>query len=363
MAVALLLTSAGSAGAQIPGKTVGLFVSNRIDLAAEAGFTTVQKDVWVNAGYRWKKDLPSADRDQLDAYLKYARAHQIGVVLNLWQVNWVHKTDPPNKPNKWSGTCNVVNDIMNHDITDARDESTQPAVVGVVIGVEPNSRHFWEDQANAPVVDERWLARCYDVIKPWHQNVPIYGGSLASRAGPGGTGPGAFITGMCQAYKQSGRVTPIMDGWDQHSYENEAPTTSHPASDVITIGDYAKLESLLSCFGQGPMPILWGEIGYDSRIPAAMGSRYSGKETTGAVDEATQGAWYAKAIQMVYCSQPLSQGLFIFHADDDPALSDWQSGLFYTNPNRQLSGIGGYTDVAKSSLGLVQAARDASSCP
>lgn len=351
--IALSLLSslvAGPAGAQAQPKLLGVY-SPDVDLAAQIGFTTIQKDVWVNSTYRQLSSLPQTDQASLASLLQSARKDGVKVVINLWQINWVKKTDPPNRPNQWHGMCNVAENIIDQDIGNAIKEGTQPAIVGLVVGVEPNSKNFWESQSNSAETYEKWLAACYDQIKPFHVNLPIYGGSLASSAGPGGTGPGAFIKRMCQAEQQSGRETALMDGFDMHSYENESPDTQHPNTDVITVADYAKLEALLSCFGQGPMPILWGEVGYQTKIPGGQGS-YNHAETAPVLDETTQGQDYARVFQMVYCDQPEAVGAFIFHLVDDPDLRQWQSGLIYAGSVHWLDAKATY--VAKQSLDTVQ---------
>ena len=48
------------------------------------------------------------------------------------------------------------------------------------------------------------------------------------------------------------------------------------------------------------------------------------------VDEVTQGQLYLQAMQMTFC-QPTVMGLLLFHVQDEPALSAWQSGEFYVD--------------------------------
>jgi len=348
----LSLFGAGSAGAEAnQPKMYGFFDGSNIRLAAQLGITTVEKDVWVNSTYRQLSDLPARDRADLADQLKSARSLGVKVILNLWQINWISKTDPPNQPNKWRGVCNVASNIIDNDIHDASVEGAEPAISGLVVGVEPNSRTFWESQSNAPETYQKWLATCYSWVKPFHPDLPIYGGSLASKAGPGGTGPGEFIVRMCHALKKSGRTLPIMDGFDMHSYQDEAPQTQHPNTDTITIGDYPKLQKLLSCFGQGPMPVLWGELGYQTKVPAAQGYLYYSRETGPTVDEATQGQYYAEAIRLAQC-QPYTVGLFFFHLVDDGDKRQWQSGLVRANSPRQLAD-GSISYSAKQSLPVV----------
>lgn len=352
-AMLLLLVGAGSTSAQPNrSKMFGVFETRRLDLVVRAGFTVVERDLWLTAGYRKYSDLPQTDRQPFEDYMNYAQSHGLKVILNIWQVGWPingRQYAPPTRPNQWRGMCDVAKDAV----------IKYPSIIGLVVGAEPNSHHFWSGQASAASAYENWLATCYDRIKQAAPNVAIYGGSLASQAGPGGTTPQDFIGQMCQTYRDSGRTQPIMDGFDMHWYADDPPNTRHTNS--ISLGDYDQLESLLACFGSGPMPILWGEGGYESQIPSSQAHRYSGSAPSSkqAIDESTQAAWYAQAIQMVQCDQPYAVGLFIFHMVDDPELTQWQSGLYYANPARTLSGVGGYADVAKKSLSAVEQAAQA----
>lgn len=346
--VLLVLVGAGSTSAQSDqSKMFGVFETSRPDLVVKDGFDVVERDLWVTAGDRHYSDLPDTTRQPFETYMTYAQDHGLKVVLNIWQVGWPIKGRqyaPPTRPHQWRGMCDVAKDVV----------TAYPAIIGLVVGAEPNSRHFWAGQSTAPAAYTAWLATCYDKIKQVRPDVDVYGGSLASRAGPGGTSPQDFIVGMCRAYQKNGRSGPIMDGFDMHWYSQDAPDTKH--SNSISLGDYDQLESLLSCFGTGPMPILWGEGGYETQIPKQESDRYKGPAPRKyVVDPETQAAWYAQAVQMVAC-QPNAVGLFIFHMVDDPQLDQWQSGLYYANAKRNLQAAGGYKDLPKQSLSAVEQA-------
>ena len=345
----LVLVGAGSTSARSDQpKMFGVFETYRPDLVAKDGFTVVERDLWVTAGNHHYSDLPATTRQPFETYMTYAQNHGLKVVLNVWQVGWPIKGQqypPPTRPNQWRGMCDVAKDAV----------MMYPSITGLVVGAEPNSHHFWSGQTGAATAYTAWLSTCYTDIKQVRPDVQVYGGALASRAGPGGTSPQDFIAGMCQAYQKSGRSGPIMDGFDMHWYSDDAPNTQHTNS--ISLGDYDQLEGLLSCFGQGPMPILWGEGGYQSQIPKQEMNRYSKDfaPTKYAVDPQTQAAWYAQAVRMVQC-QPYAVGLFIFHMVDDPQPGGWQSGLYYANPWRSLQGAARYADKPKDALTAVEQA-------
>jgi hypothetical protein len=115
------------------------------------------------------------------------------------------------------------------------------------------------------------------------------------------------------------------------------PTLAHPnTTQALGLADYAKLVSTLGAAFDGTgqpgstLPILYGEYGIETQIPAEKASGYTGTEpsTTKAAPESTQGSYYREAMAMAFC-QPNVIGLLIFHAFDEPALDRFQSGLYY----------------------------------
>jgi hypothetical protein len=254
-----------------------------------------------------------------------------------------------------------------------------PLVHDVIVGNEPNLNRFWLPQFNPDGTDaaapayEQLLAQTYDALKALRPHSTIYGGSLAPRGvDKPGTGrdthsPTAFITDLGAAYRASGRAVPIMDAFAFHPYPETSatgPGLAHPNGTSIGLADYPKLVSLLGTAFDGTaqrgssLPILYDEFGIESQIPPAKAALYTATEpaTTKPVDERTQAQMYVQAMQMTFC-QPTVMGLLVFHAQDEPALSGWQSGLFYVD------------GTPKSSLGPVRAgARSvhrgiAASCP
>jgi hypothetical protein len=240
-----------------------------------------------------------------------------------------------------------------------------PLVHDFIIGNEPNLNRFWLPQFDPDGADtaapayEQLLAATYDALKVVRPHSTIYGGALAPRGvdkpntGRDTHSPTAFIADLGNAYKASGRAVPIMDAITFHPYpENSTtgPNFPHPNSTSIGLADYAKLVSLLGAAFDGTaqkgsqLPILYDEFGIESQVPPTEASLYTGTEpaTTKPVDETTQAQMYVQAMQMTFC-QPTVLGLLLFHAQDEPALAGWQSGLYYVD------------GTAKSSLDAVRA--------
>ena len=228
-----------------------------------------------------------------------------------------------------------------------------PGLQDVIVGNEPNLNRFWLPQFNADGSDaaapayESLLALTYDALKAVSPDIQVYGGAVSPRGGDKpGTGrdthsPTVFIKDMGAAYRASGRTEPIMDAYVQHVYEDNSsvpPGTQHPSTTTISLADYGKLVKLLGTAFDGTaqpgstLPILYGEFGVESQIPAAQAKLYTGTEpaTTKPVDEATQSLYYSQAVQLAFC-QPNVMGLFLFHVVDEPGLAQWQSGVYYVN--------------------------------
>jgi len=191
----------------------------------------------------------------------------------------------------------------------------------------------------------------------------VLGGAVSPRGGDVGGGirpthsPTVFIRDLGQAYRDSGRTTPIMDGFAFHPYEDNssvAPASGlHPNSTTIALADYPKLVASLGEAFDGTaqqgsqLPIWYDEFGVESQLPEAKQLLYTGTEpaTTKPVSEETQAEYYRQAVQLAFC-QPTVRGLFLFHTVDETDNVAWQSGVYYAD------------GTPKSSLNAVKTALD-----
>jgi hypothetical protein len=218
-----------------------------------------------------------------------------------------------------------------------------------VVGNEPNLNRYWLPQYNDDGSDaaapayESLLATTYDALKQVSPGITVLGGALAPRGGDQPStlrpthNPTGFIHDLGQAWRDSGRTTPIMDGFDMHPYEDNssvAPADGvHPNSTTIALADYDKLVAALGdAFGNYELPIWYDEFGVETQIPAQWEKQYTGTEpaTIHPVTEATQAAYYRQAIQLAFC-QPNVRALMLFHTVDESQHAAWQSGLYYAD--------------------------------
>jgi hypothetical protein len=244
-----------------------------------------------------------------------------------------------------------------------------PSVRTVLVGNEPNLNLFWMPQFDASGGDaaaaayEQLLATTYDALKRADSKLTVVGGNLAPRGGDDPSAsrqthsPTAFIADLGKAYRASGRTKPLMDMFSIHVYGESpkiAPTFRHPHSTSIGIADYGKLVALLGeAFDRtaqpgSKLPIVYGEYGVETTIPAAKASLYTGREVVPTVDEQTQATYYVEAIHAAEQQRNVRM-LFLFHVVDESRLEGLQSATRYADGS------------PKSSEATVQAALQAAS--
>lgn len=234
-----------------------------------------------------------------------------------------------------------------------------PAVEHVIVANEPNLNRFWLPQFDldgtsaAPRDYLALLAETYDALKEASGAVRVYGGAVSPRGSDRPDGmrpthsPTKFIEELGIAYRASGRDRPVMDAFAIHPYadnSSQPPTTAHPNTTTIGVADYPKLVALLGQAFDGTaqrgsdLPILYGEFGVESDIPASKASLYTGDEpaATRPVSEETQAEYYRQALALAFC-QPTVAGMLIFLSRDERARPGWQSGVYYADGTAKAS--------------------------
>jgi hypothetical protein len=323
--------------------------TGQMNLAQQAGFDSIRMTAqWVSGNTKLDPIIAAKLRNAAAA----ARARGLRPVVSIYNTDSVQA---PGDPILRSEFAAFAQDVV----------LTLPTVTTFIVGNEPNSSYYWQPQFDtrgadiAAVAYEALLADTYDAVKAVRPNVTVVGGALDSH---GTDKPGArpshsplvFIRDMGRAYRASKRMRPLMDVWDQHIYGDNSsmpPSMQHPSSSTITEGDYARLVAALGQAFDGTaqpgssLPVVYGEYGVESAIPAGEAANYSGHEAASAkpVDEATQAAYYIEAMKLAMC-QPNVVGLMLFHVEDESGFPGWQSGLFYAD------------GAPKSSLDAVRAA-------
>ena len=138
-----------------------------------------------------------------------------------------------------------------------------------------------------------------------------------------------------------------MDVFVQHVYgdhSEEPPALAHPLSTAVGVADYDKLVRLLAEAFDGTaqpgskLPILYGEYGVESQIPAGKQGLYAGNEptTTRPVAETRQAQYYEQALALAFC-QTNVVGFLLFPSRDERARAGWQSGVWYADGTAKAS--------------------------
>ncbi|MCU1676311.1 MAG: hypothetical protein JWM93_1069 [Frankiales bacterium] len=368
LAIGLALAPAAHAGG--PGLTIGatedavrsplLAVSkSKMNLIALSGFRAVRiTQIWAPG----ERTVSPADQTILRNVMSAAALDAIQVLVSVLP---------------FGSATTPLTDAEQADFAAyaAAVARAAPGVRIVIVGNEPNLNRYWLPQFNADGSDaaapayESLLATTYDALKAASPSLTVLGGAVSPRGGdvPGirpTHSPTVFIRDLGTAYRASGRTKPIMDGFAFHPYEDNssiAPDAgTHPNTTTIALADYDKLVALLGEAFDGTaqpgstLPIYYDEFGVESAIPASKQSHYTGTEpdTTKPVSEATQAAYYRQAIALAFC-QPNVRGLFLFHAFDEPALSGWQSGVYYADGTPKSSLAPTRTAMEESRRGVV----------
>ena len=232
-----------------------------------------------------------------------------------------------------------------------------PTVHDLIVGNEPNLNRFWLPQFGpggenvSAAAYLRLLAATYDAVKATADDVRVWGGATAPRgadrpgAGRETTSPTTFIRALGAAYRRSGRDRPVMDGFVHHPYPESSAVPidlPHPRVRSIGLADYDKLVRLLGEAFDGTaqkgsdLPILYGEIGVETTIPAAKQALYTDREIARTISERAQSAAYRRVLELASC-QPNVAGVLFFHLLDEPSLVGWQSGVRYVDGSPKTS--------------------------
>jgi hypothetical protein len=253
----------------------------------------------------------------------------------------------------------------------------EPSIEDVVIWNEPNKDQFWHPVS--PAAYEALLAACDDALPA---SINIIGFALSHNGNDDaqGASPGAFIRAVGTAYRASGRSSRIFDTVAFHPYPAtslERPWAKHVGSAMIGEGDWNKLMyNLWLAFdgtgqdlpGQGGVSIWYTELGFQTAVPAAKASLYSGSEnvatlpedvggdtephpaaTSPAPDQATQ---IEDAVALATC-QPYVGAIFNFLIADESVLPGWQSGLLYPDFTKKTSYAAVAPTLARAAAGSV----------
>jgi hypothetical protein len=198
-----------------------------------------------------------------------------------------------------------------------------PHARALVVWNEANSPTFWSGTSSEYA---SLLARCYDVL---HRPGLTVLDSTASNHDPE-----RFLRELGDAYRASGRATPLVDAFGHNPYPraaDEAPDAVH-ADGFLGQGDYVRLMSALAAFGT---PDVWYlESGFQTAVPESLRHHYNGSENVTTLSAELQADRIGAAIRLAACQEHV-RAYFNFELVDETRLSGWQSGLVWRGVHRK----------------------------
>jgi hypothetical protein len=228
-----------------------------------------------------------------------------------------------------------------------------------IVWNEPNTRLYWSPQKDGAGNDvaapayEALLAQCYDTIHAADSAANVIGMGLSPRASTkDSTEPLVFLRDVGQAYKASGRTTPIMDQLSVHPYPNpnspaDSPDVGYGAGARFGIPNLDRIKQAVwdgfngtgqptTVSGAKPLTLVVDEIGWQT--DTTQYSQYVNKENVATISEQTQADFIKKMAEKYFACDPSVTSVQLFlladekyrngrDADGNPLGGGWQSGL------------------------------------
>lgn len=244
---------------------------------------------------------------------------------------------------------------------------TFPDVHDFIVGNEPNVNRFWQPQfvdgADAAAADyEHTLALSYDALKGVRPDAVVWGPAISSRGNDNpnatsnpGHSPLRFLKDLGDAYRASGRATPIFDEFNMHPYpltqdtdrfSRKFPWPQAGAADLDRIK-----QALWDAFNNTGQPTVTEQVGgtrlaFDTpqRLPidldeageqtmdAGHETAYDGTpENVTPIDEAQQAASHVELAEIAACDPAVKTVLYFPLIDDTQVSTGFQSGELFAD--------------------------------
>jgi len=233
----------------------------------------------------------------------------------------------------------------------------------VVVWNEANSPQFWPTSAGAPAY-EALLAACWRRLHALRRDINVISTTAAHYD------PAGFVRALGAAYRERGRLHPILDTFGHNpypDYASEPPSVQHDDLRTVGQGDLERLLRAIRDAFEGtvqPLPgerrttVWYLETGFQTTVPRTKRRYYRGVETDkfAVPPLATKGAepWVRDqgrqlrdALLLARC-QPAVGAFFNFELLDEDRLARWQSGVLWRDGTEKPS-----YDAFKAAVGLV----------
>ncbi|HEV2590578.1 MAG TPA: hypothetical protein VGU02_01675 [Gaiellaceae bacterium] len=263
-----------------------------------------------------------------------------------------------------------------------------PGVKNVIVGNEPNVNRFWQPQyaagQDAAGKDyEHTLAQAYDALKSVRPDSVVWGPAISSRGNDNASAasnpshsPVWFIKDMGDAYRASGRTTPIFDEFNMHPYPPVQDTDPFSKAFRWPQAGAANLDRIKQALwdafngtgqpvpaeqaggrttqsarfsGQG-LPLNLDEVGEQTDVMASphAAAYTSPPENVHPISEQQQSQAYTDLMEIAACDPDVKSLLFFPLIDESPVSTGFQSGQLYADDSPKASYAGVKTKIASS---------------
>jgi hypothetical protein len=220
-----------------------------------------------------------------------------------------------------------------------------------IVWNEPNTALYWSPQTDSTPADYvELLSRCYDKLHGADPLANVIGFGLSPRKGTATqTAPIPFLKAAGEAYRKSGRTTPIMDQLSVHPYPNpnnptDGPDVGYANEDFYGIPNLDRIKKAVyeAWNGTGQPTTVNGlllvidEVGWQT--DTTKYSQYVNDENVSTVSEAQQVQYHQRTIQQYFACDADIATVNWFLLVDEPYRDGrdakgnvlgggWQSGL------------------------------------
>ena len=268
---------------------------------------------------------------------------------------------------------------------------TYSRVQNFIVGNEPNVNRFWQPQysggQDAAGKDyEHTLAQSYDALKRVRPDGVVWGPAISSRGNDNANAtsnpshsPVWFIKDMGDAYRASGRTTPIMDEFNMHPYPPIQDTDPFTKAFQWPQAGAANLDRIKQAlwdafngtgqpipaeqaggrttqsvkarrFANAGLPLNLDEVGEQTDVMSSphSGAYTSPPENVQPISEQQQSQAYTDLMEIAACDPDVKSLLFFPLIDEQQVSSGFQSGELYADQAHKASYDGVKSKIASS---------------
>jgi hypothetical protein len=246
-----------------------------------------------------------------------------------------------------------------------------PRVQNFIVGNEPNVNRFWQPQyaggQDAAGTDyEHTLAQSYDALKQVRPDSIVWGPAISSRGNDNANAasnpshsPVWFIKDMGDAYRASGRTTPIFDEFNMHPYPPIQDTDPFTKAFLWPQAGAANLDRVKQAlwdafngtgqpipaeqpggrttqsgrFGNAGLPMNLDEAGQQTDVMSSphAAAYTDAPESIAPISEQQQAQSYTDLMELSACDPDVKAVLFFPLIDEQDVHNGFQSGELYAD--------------------------------